>query len=534
MSDPAELAVPLALGIPSLLLLLLVFLLPRRDAYQRLPPPPSLSPSRLPEIRQWALLLASVGLAVTCFYTLATQIALSHPEEHPLDLLTILSTRFDPERSKLPTLTADLQTTFAPDSNESLALANATHVLSAGLAALTVPPSLEFPSLPTLPVSPSAESVARIEGDTVIEHMIPSFQLPPTATIDPPSASPADPNQTSYIDILNGLRLNVSGRLSQFLGATRAYNVYGGNSSVQTTRLIQTSASSFFAQENVFGPVRFFGPGSFGAPIPGFYTPPGHDLVIDSRARVSFVNVGMLYVFAELGQTYVSWVGENVAPGFWAVDNRFPDFPDFFIYPQGLPYGFLQLTDNFDYQRPGEPSVINNPSVFQLDSSGRKLAYFMGPMIIDPSLSTTALVSDTVYSTNVTVNGTLTYNTLVSLSDARFKYDIELVNRRFYADLMRPVTFKWKSDDTEATGFIAQDIERDLPACELDNGLDTVCLVAYQFASMRALSDRITMMNDHAETLGRAIQNRLTALEKAIGVQMLDRLGYENVRSYFS
>jgi hypothetical protein len=531
MSDPAELAVPLALGIPSLLLLLLVFLLPRRDAYQRLPPSPALSPSRLPEIRQWALLLASVGLAVTCFYTLATQIALSHPEEHPLDLLTILSTRFDPERSKLPTLAADFQTTFAPDSNESLALANATHIVSAGLAALTVPPSFTLPSLPTLPSSPSAESVARIEGDAVIEHMIPSFQLPPTATIDPPSASPADPNQTSYIDILNGMRLNVSGRLSQFLGATRAYDVYGGNSSVQTTRLIQNFATNAATQGNVFGPVQFSGPGSFGTPMTGTYTPPAHDLVIDSRARVSFVNVGMVYVFEELGQSYVPELGDNAAPGFWAVDTYYPDLS---IYPQGLPRSFLQLTDNLGYQRPGEPSVINNPSVFQLDSSGRKLAYFVGPMIIDPSLSTTDLVSDTIYSTNVTVNGTLAYKTLVSLSDARFKYDIELVNRRFYADLMRPVTFKWKSDDTEATGFIAQDVERELPACEIDNGLDTVCLVAYQFASMRALSDRITMMNDHAETLGRAIKNRFAALEKAIGVQMLDRLGYENVRSYFS
>lgn len=526
MSDPAELAVPLALGIPSLLLLIAVCLLPRRNnSYQPLAQPSA--PSRWSEARHWALLLASVGLAVTCFYTLATQIALSHPEEHPLDLLTIQSIQFTAERAKTPALAADLQTVFSRNSNEFLALANATHSVAAGLeavAALVIPSPLEIPSLPD-PNSVDSEAETRIATDSALDNAIDSIHLPPTTPFDPLSVSPIDLNQTSYITELNGKRLGVSTSLSQFLGATRAYNSYDGNSTIRAPWFSQAWAQLETTSTNTLGRIIVSGPGDFGYELDEFFA--NLDIIIDSQARVFFSNVLFTaYGFHQLRRDEPTY-GLKF-PSFCLVYSPYPE-P---FYPKGLYDGFVQLTDNLGGHRAGEPDTIDSPSIFQFDCYGRKIAYFMGPMIIDPSLSSPTIASDTIQAENVTVNDTLIYKTLVTTSDARYKFDIESLKRRFYADLMKPVTFEWETDHEPATGFIAQDIEKELPPCEHKNGLDTVCILAYQFASMRALSDRITVMNQHTETLGLAVRNRLEAMKKGIGVRIVDRLGYKNVQHY--
>lgn len=75
---------------------------------------------------------------------------------------------------------------------------------------------------------------------------------------------------------------------------------------------------------------------------------------------------------------------------------------------------------------------------------------------------TNAVVSDTkLYY--VPSTGTLSSTVFVSLSDARFKTDIEEINGQILLNEIHPVKFSWKDSGIKSYGVIAQELESILP-----------------------------------------------------------------------
>lgn len=519
------LAVPLALGVPSLLLLIAIVLTRQRrqraTEYSRVDS--SSSASSASALRKWALLLVSVGIGVTAFYTLAIQVGLSHPESDPLTPELVQATAL--ARNHAPSIAAMRAQLGLLTSNASLllaaAVANVTWMrtlLPSPSVSSVSPPTLSVPDMqvPVLPNSTINETLSRVEGDRQLWQLL--------------ALSTNETNQTAWIGNLQQTASNLSVVLSGFQNLTRAYNSYNGNSTVVGASLFHTSGTSTTAltNPNTFGPLVFYGTQSLGKQFAAGVTTRRYAVRFDARSRVYFHNITVGYYFRQLGR---SADASGRFPGFWVADLVNYIEPSYSTeipwYPQGLFHGFLQLTDGLDYQRVGEPSIINNPSVFQMDCMGAKTTLFMGPVTIDPLLVTPTLQADTIEAAHVVVDTQLSYG-YVDYSDARIKFDFSNVQRVFHLKKLRPVTFEWRSDGRPATGFIAQET----PLCSHGLGVDPTCIMAYHVASMQALTDRQLTMRENIKAWESIAEKKLFVTTEGLRVRLIDKLGYENVASY--
>lgn len=108
--------------------------------------------------------------------------------------------------------------------------------------------------------------------------------------------------------------------------------------------------------------------------------------------------------------------------------------------------------------------------------------------------------NNSVVGSIVMTAGGTTYNTT---SDARLKKDVNpLVAVGDIIDALKPVTFKWKQNDTPGVGFIAQEVYKTVPEAvtkpaELPHDvwqLDVTKLVPYLVAELKQLRKRVSLL----------------------------------------
>ena len=133
-------------------------------------------------------------------------------------------------------------------------------------------------------------------------------------------------------------------------------------------------------------------------------------------------------------------------------------------------------------------------------------------------------VSGTVNGAEFNYNGTSvgviqysnTATLFTSLSDYRLKHDVQpMTGALAKVAQLKPVTYKWKADDSQSQGFIAHELQAVVPECVANEkdavdaegnpiyqGIDTSFLVATLTAAIQEQQALITTLTD-----------RITALE---------------------
>lgn len=140
--------------------------------------------------------------------------------------------------------------------------------------------------------------------------------------------------------------------------------------------------------------------------------------------------------------------------------------------------------------------VINNKSVYDIAISDRFYNNYIDDNILD------GLIINETFSVQgeVLVKGDITAFSTTIPSDIRLKKDVkEITNGLEIINKLRPVSFKWKKNNKESIGFIAQEIELILPHFVKDTKLDGIPiktikqdkLIPYIVDSIKNISNRL-------------------------------------------